>query len=123
MEGAHFAATGKLLSFSEQWLVSCSKRNDGCDGGLQDLAFKYAEKNEAVLESDWKYTGRDGTCKYDDKPHTKVLVTDYKTVKPNSPAQMKAALATTTLAVSVDAVGPKFMNYESGIFDHVPLIT
>jgi len=36
---------------------------------------------------------------------------------------MKAGLAIGPLSVSVDAVGPKFMNYESGIFDHVPFIT
>jgi C1A family cysteine protease len=33
IEGAHFIATGKLLSFSEQQLVSCSTANYGCNGG------------------------------------------------------------------------------------------
>jgi hypothetical protein len=103
--------------------VDCNKTNGGCDGGNQDLAFKWAKKNYATLEADYKYKDKDGDCKYDQKPHTKVLVTDYAFVTPNSPAQMKAALALTTLSVSVDATGPKFMNYESGIFDHVPYIT
>jgi cathepsin L len=34
LEGAHFLATGELLSFSEQQLVDCSKQNHGCNGGL-----------------------------------------------------------------------------------------
>ena len=33
IEGAHFVATGKLLSFSEQQLVSCSTANYACNGG------------------------------------------------------------------------------------------
>lgn len=45
MEGAHFLKTGTLLSFSEQQLVDCSKRNSGCNGGLQELAFDYAESH------------------------------------------------------------------------------
>ena len=33
IEGAHKIKTGKLLSFSEQQLVSCSTANHGCNGG------------------------------------------------------------------------------------------
>lgn len=33
LEGAHQIATGDLLSFSEQQLVSCSTANYGCNGG------------------------------------------------------------------------------------------
>ena len=33
LEGAHFVATGKLLSFSEQELVDCNTQNYGCNGG------------------------------------------------------------------------------------------
>jgi cathepsin L len=33
LEGIHFINTGKLESFSEQQLVSCSTANYGCNGG------------------------------------------------------------------------------------------
>lgn len=33
VEGAHFQQTGKLLSLSEQQLVDCDKKSDGCNGG------------------------------------------------------------------------------------------
>ena len=38
LEGAHYIATGELLSFSEQQLVDCAGRlygNAGCNGGIQ----------------------------------------------------------------------------------------
>ena len=46
LEGAHFVATNELLSFSEQQLVDCAGikyGNMGCNGGLQDNAYKYYE--------------------------------------------------------------------------------
>merc|ERR1712194_653399 len=48
MEGAHFVASGKLLSFSEQQLVSCSKLNHACNGGSMALAFRFYKKHAAV---------------------------------------------------------------------------
>ena len=59
LEGAHFVATGELLSFSEQQLVSCNKTsiNQGCNGGFQDEAYKYCEADaKAKLESVYPYT-------------------------------------------------------------------
>merc|ERR1711967_54311 len=65
VEGSMFLSTGTLKSYSEQQLVDCSKNgNMGCNGGLMDYAFKYIETNPLMLEADYAYTGRDGSCKY-----------------------------------------------------------
>jgi len=66
MEGANFIKNKKLISLSEQQLVDCStvQGNQGCDGGLMDFAFQYAEANKMEAESDYPYTGTDGTCSY-----------------------------------------------------------
>ena len=47
-------------------LVDCSKAegNECCNGGLMDDAFKYIGKAKGLCsESEYKYMGRDGTCK------------------------------------------------------------
>ena len=87
LEGAHFIASGELLSFSEQQLVSCDKErsNNGCNGGFQDDAYEYyMEGNNAELESVYPYTsgtyGYDGKCTYDVSSATAVTVSDYACV-------------------------------------------
>ncbi|XP_042418484.1 cysteine proteinase 1-like [Zingiber officinale] len=76
LEGAHFMATGKLESLSEQQLVDCDHECDsdepdacdqGCNGGLMTTAFKYLLKAGGLQrEEDYPYTGTDrGGCKFD----------------------------------------------------------
>eukprot|EP00249_Psilotum_nudum_P006831 c20094_g1_i1 orf=312-1457(-) len=75
LEGAHFLATGELLSLSEQQLVDCDHVCDnedkdscdsGCNGGLMTNAFNYImEAGGLQLERDYPYTGADGTCRFD----------------------------------------------------------
>ena len=67
LEGAYAIKTGTLLSLSEQQLVDCStsQGNEGCNGGLMDYAFTYAETAKIETESDYPYKGSDGHCSYD----------------------------------------------------------
>ena len=66
VEGAHFVASGELLSFSEQQLVDCASilqgyGNLGCFGGLQTYAYEYYEASHmAELESVYPYTSGGG---------------------------------------------------------------
>ena len=123
-EFAHWATTGELDKFSEQQLVSCAGLkygNLGCNGGMQNRAYNYLEKNAAILESDYPYssgTGTTGDCLSSGKPTPEnVEVTTYTNVTVNDVTQMKIGLGISALAVSIEADQPVFQAYSSGIFD------
>merc|ERR1719223_364249 len=67
MEGAHYQATGELVSLAEQQLVDCVNGGE-CDcntGGEMEDGFQYVIDNGGiVLESEDKYTASQQTCKY-----------------------------------------------------------
>jgi uncharacterized protein with FMN-binding domain len=117
MEGAHFVASGKLLSFSEQQLVSCSKLNHACNGGSMALAFRFYKSNAAVLEADYPYTSGAGQVAACDssKPATTVTASAYAGVTPNNSDQLKAALDKAPVSVAIEADKSAFQMYKSGV--------
>ena len=60
--------TGKLYTFSEQQILSCTPNPNqcggtgGCSGATQELAFDYISHTGITQEADWPYTARTGTC-------------------------------------------------------------
>ena len=83
VEGVHFLATGNLTSLSEQQLVSCDKKDAGCNGGLQEDAFVYVAKNGLVPESQYPYTsgnGRSGICDSSKLSNPVAFVSDWAQV-------------------------------------------
>ena len=113
----------EVPSLAEQQLVDCSKEdhegehNMGCNGGLMDWAFDYAEAHHMCAESDYPYTARDGTCKEDTVETTCAsgpLVTGYKDLD-HSMAAMKSALDEQPVAVAVDAGSLAWQFYFGGV--------
>jgi C1A family cysteine protease len=117
MEGRYQIKNGELLSFSEQQLVDCSKTqgNMGCNGGLMDYAFTYAETNMMETEEQYPYKGRQGTC---NAQGGSVEVSDFTDVKPKSPSALAAAVAEGPVSVAIDAGNPLFQLYHGGIMKH-----
>merc|ERR1712190_48291 len=62
LEGAWKIAGNSLTSLSEQQFVDCDKVDQGCNGGLMDNAFKFAEKNAICTEESYPYTATGGSC-------------------------------------------------------------
>merc|ERR1719242_1894597 len=59
LEGAHFVHSGELVSLSEQQFVDCDTKEDqGCNGGLMDSAFKFAETTKIMTEADYPYKAK-----------------------------------------------------------------
>merc|ERR1712100_815147 len=63
LEGAWQLSSGNLVSMSEQQFVDCDTGSSGCNGGLMDQAFGWAENQAIATESSYPYTARDGSCK------------------------------------------------------------
>jgi len=120
LEGAHFNASGKLVSLSESQLMNCSKENSGCNGGLMDLAFKYVETNPLMSDADWPYFPHTipFSCfeKYR-KAKGVVTVKDYKDVPQNSESQLRAFLANGPVSVAIEADKPAFQSYTGGVLN------
>jgi len=117
MEGAHFMATKTLVSLSEQQLVDCSTQNSGCNGGLMDYAFKYAETTPMMLESEYPYLARKSIFSKCSKAKTegKIEVSTFMDVTPKSKTQMQAALAKGPVAIAIEADKSVFQTYHSGV--------
>jgi len=117
LESAHAIKTGNLVSLSEQQLVDCSGAfgNQGCNGGLMDQAFQYLEQTAQDTESDYPYTGTDGSCQVPPKTG-KVNVATFTDVTPNNEDQLQQAVYQYgPVSVAVEADGADWQFYSGGI--------
>jgi len=120
LEGAHAVQNGQLLDLSEQQLVDCSKENEnaGCNGGLMADAFEHLKKIGSVLQKDYPYTARDGTCQ-ETKKQGQVKVKSYKHIPSGDQNALAAAILTRPVSVAIEADKMVFQFYKGGILDGV----
>merc|ERR1719262_1917399 len=116
LEGAWEIATGNLVSVSEQQFVDCSKQNSGCNGGLMDYAFQFAEGVALCSESSYPYTASDGTC--NTGGCTVVIpkggVTGYTDVD-HSESALMSALNQQPVSIAIEADKSAFQSYNNGV--------
>jgi C1A family cysteine protease len=79
-----------------------------------DLAFQYAEQAPLEAEAMYPYMGYAGQCHY--SPGSGVgTVVGFTDVTPNSPAQLKAAIAQQPVSVAIEADQAAFNQYHGGV--------
>jgi C1A family cysteine protease len=117
-EGAYAIASGKLVSLSEQMLVSCDHNGDqGCNGGLMDNAFGWIQQNGGICkESDYPYQGTTGTCTTGCSPA--VTVSGHHDVPQKDEKALAVAAAVGPVSVAIEADKQAFQFYKSGVFDN-----
>lgn len=113
VEGLHSIETGKLLNFSEQELVDCSKVNNGCQGGLMDNAFKFIINNGICTEDEYPYIGERQNCQ---SCVSKNVISDYSDVRENNELLLKRAVAKQPVSVAIQANLSSFRFYKTGIY-------
>jgi len=112
LEGAYQIATGTLTSLSEQQLVDCagSFGESGCQGGLMDSAFKYAEQAAMCTESSYPYQGHGGSCHASSCTTgiPKGSVTGFHDVAHDSAQALMSAVAQQPVSIAIEANLPTF---------------
>jgi len=114
LEGAFQIATGNLVSFSEQELVSCDKVDQGCNGGLMDNAFKWIKSNGLCTEDDYKYTAKNDPCQK--TCSSAVSITGFMDVTSGDEKALLAAVTKGPVSVAIEADKQVFQLYKTGVF-------
>jgi len=118
VEGAVAVSNGKLISLSEMELVRCSKKNQGCKGGLMDYAFQYIIDNKGLAsDKDYPYTPADGDCDTTKQALHSVSISGFQDVKPKSVDAMESAVSKGPVAVAIQANRMVFQLYKGGVLD------
>ena len=119
LEGAYFKKYKKLVSFSEQELVSCDDKDYGCNGGFMDDAFAWVEKNGGLCtEEDYQYTsgsGSTGSCIKSCTNVKEVTPKSYNDVKVDSVPALMSAVALQPVAIAIEADQFAFQFYKEGV--------
>eukprot|EP01127_Copromyxa_protea_P008645 TRINITY_DN198_c0_g1_i1.p2 TRINITY_DN198_c0_g1~~TRINITY_DN198_c0_g1_i1.p2 ORF type:complete len:325 (+),score=81.65 TRINITY_DN198_c0_g1_i1:1-975(+) len=119
MEGAHYLATKKLVSLSEQNLIDCStaQGNQGCNGGLMDQAFEYVISNKGIdTEESYPYTATGpNTCRYN-KAHNATAISSYHDIPSGDENALLNAVLINPVSVAIDASHDSFQSYTGGVY-------
>ncbi|XP_052140972.1 ervatamin-B-like [Oryza glaberrima] len=118
IEGLTQIRTGKLTPLSEQELVDCDTGSSGCAGGHTDRAFELvAAKGGITAESEYRYEGYRGRCRADDALFNHAArIGGHRAVPPGDERQLATAVARQPVTAYIDASGPAFQFYGSGVF-------
>jgi len=116
IEGVVALKKGHLTSLSEQQIVDCagSFGGAGCNGGSNDIGFKYAQSGGLCTEAAYPYTAKDGTCNSKScSPSADSKVTGYVHV-PHGDNGLGAGVDLTPISIGIDA--DYWGSYKSGVF-------
>jgi C1A family cysteine protease len=119
MEGQWFLTNNQLVGLSEEELCQCSNNgNEGCNGGLMDLAFEWVVSNGGLnTEAAYPYTSGDGITGECNEAKKRVHVAQLTghTDLPSDETQMGNWVYTNgPLSIAVDA-SSGWQSYTGGI--------
>jgi C1A family cysteine protease len=118
IEGAHFVATGELVSLSEQNLMDCDPIDHACEGGLMEDAFKFEEsQNGLCTEEEYPYLATDDSaCSTEctKVPHSQVK--DYIDIPEGDKHGLIASIVMQPTSIAMDAGSLTFQFYSTGVF-------
>jgi cathepsin L len=118
IESVDAVKTGTLIPFSVQNLIDCDSLDRGCDGGSIIKAFEYISDYQSIhvmKESDYPYTGVEGSCKFD-RSKSVYALSGYTAITTEADI-VKLVLQLGPAGVTIDGALPSFQLYASGIYN------
>ncbi|KAH7650633.1 Fruit bromelain protein [Dioscorea alata] len=115
VEGINQIKNNKLVSLSEQELVSCDTKtliDEGCRGGMMDNAFEFIVSKGLATEESYPYTASDSSCK---KFKSVVHITGYEDVPRSNETALLNAVANQPVSIGLNC--DNLIHYHSGIVD------
>lgn len=118
IEGQHFIKHGKLVSLSEQEIVSCDSLGDGCNGGLMDLAFEWLIQSRGGnidTEASYPYASASGTapaCRLTGRT-VGAKISSYRDIAHSETAIANELYSVGPISIAVDATS--WQSYQGGI--------
>lgn len=115
-EAQYFLQTGTLRSFSEQNLIDCALKNDGCAGGFPSECFEYVLEQGLMFQDDYEYKGNvSGSCAFHEEKRVFPLA-DYFFVDAGDEETITRIIATVG-PVTVTLDDRYFHDYAGGVLD------
>lgn len=116
IESLYAITNNTLLDLSEQQLVDCSLKNNGCNGGDIDAAFNFAINTPIYLDSDYPYTAIDNKCNIVNSTKSIYINKCYDIPKGNELA-LTNAIYNQPVSVAIEADTSLFQFYSGGIIN------
>jgi len=111
-------AGNELVSLSPQQIVSCDKKDDGCNGGNTETAYAYVVKAGGLdTEAAYPYTsgkGKTGKCKVK-KAKEVAKIKGFTTVSKSRTGEKKMVTQIQKSPISVCVDAEKWQTYKKGI--------
>lgn len=116
VEAVYQISEGILVPLSEQQLIDCDKKSEGCVSGSFDNGFQAIIDSDGVLqEADYPYQALVQTCQLNEYSEPDAYISSYKYIKQNDEEQLLAAVTQQPVTVSISP-SPEFQAYEEGVY-------
>lgn len=116
VEAQNAIKKGKLVSLSEQEMVDCDGRNNGCSGGYRPYAMKFVKENGLESEKEYPYSALKHDQCFLKENDTRVFIDDFRMLSNNEEdiANWVGTKGPVTFGMNVVKA---MYSYRSGIFN------
>lgn len=116
IESLYYIKYGEKIKLSEQQLIDCDTKNDGCKGGLMTTAYDYImQAGGLMLEKDYPYADKKQDCAFN-KSKAVVNIQGYVRLTQSTKEITKALLKVGPLGAGLNGRFLQF--YKGGVLDN-----